>query len=94
MSRRAGPGTTSLRSLPKLTRDRTGDGEPDYFGFSGMGWNLIWPGYFGIDFADEHGNPTINTPEMRQVMEFFVDFVNSPFLRRDEPKRLVPCGRF
>lgn len=79
---------------PKLTRDRTGDGQPDYFGFSGMGWNLIWPGYFGTDFADEFGNPTINTPEMREVMEFFVDFVNSPFYGGTSPGDWYPVGVF
>ncbi|HLS91221.1 MAG TPA: extracellular solute-binding protein [Limnochordia bacterium] len=79
---------------PKLTRDRTGDGVPDYFGFSGMGWNLIWPGYYGIDFADENGNPTINTPEMRQVLQFFVDFVNSPFYGGTAPNDWYPAGVF
>lgn len=79
---------------PKLTRDRNGDGQPDYFGFSGMGWNLIWPGYFGLDFADDEGNPTINTPEMRQVMEFFVNFINSPFYGGTNPADWYPTGVF
>ncbi len=70
---------TAANWARRLTRDTNGDGVPEQFGFSGLGWPVIWPGFFGTDFADEGGRPTINTPAMRRAMEFMVDFANQPF---------------
>ncbi|MGE5481412.1 MAG: ABC transporter substrate-binding protein [Bacteroidota bacterium] len=79
---------------PKLTVDRNGDRKPEVYGFSGLGWPLIWPGFFGTDFVDENGKSLLRTEQLQKALEFFVDFANKPFYGGTNVGDWYPRGVF
>ncbi len=66
-----------IRVLQENTRDTDGDGRPDEYGLT---WNYREPFFFipfltgfGGWIMDEDGNPTLDTPEMVEAIEFVLD---------------------
>ena len=63
----------------KLTKDTDGDGATDVYGFSmrgARGGHFMWAGLTlnsGTDFFDSEGNVTLNTPEMVEANQKYLD---------------------
>lgn len=63
----------------QLTKDTDGDGATDVYGFSmrgARGGHFMWAGLTlneGVDFFDSEGNVSLNTPEMVEANQKYLD---------------------
>ena len=67
------------KACEALTKDKDGDGATDVYGFSmrgARGGHFMWAGLTlnnGVDFFDEDGNVALNTPEMTEANQKYLD---------------------
>lgn len=79
------------KACEELTKDTDGDGATDQYGFSmrgARGGHFMWAGLTlneGVNFFDDEGNVTLNTPEMVEANEKYLDIYKNGWAPKTAP---------